>query len=418
MPDSIGKKSFVPGRSYEIELKIKDLDYSNDLINCQIISTINSVYDIVKLELFVDIRDILTGITGEDPFKLIITLIGDVYGSRDEQLELELMYIKSEFEMPVKSMIYKPYQEDRTMFPVFCVARKPYKTMNKTINGIYLGKTLSYIIQDLINSTNTGAKLEIDSDDINNIEINQVLIPPMTLSNSVKYLNKMFGIYNGIFNISCNNDNVVQIKNLTKRLNKNSTFTIYHLASDDSENQTYLEESVKKPNVYYTYDNTNLVNNQNLKSSILSNNIKYIIKPLDTLSYKIEKNLQDIVEKYSLAFSTENNKNIKIDINLDDRIRYFIEHTGYEKEENFIIAELSKSLADLSTMSFRIERNLNLLPLLNVGDCVKFNTKVSEYIELSGKYILKSTVLDFDRSNSNDWQCIGNIQLMRTNKGR
>ena len=415
MPDELGKKSFVPGRSYDIQLFIKDRDYSNDLVKCQIISSVNSIYDIIKLELFIDARDILVDITGEDPLKLLITPIGEVFGDRQEQFEMELMYVKSSFEMPIKQMLYTPYQVDRTTFPVTCIPRKCFQTMTSLVNDIYIGQTIQTVIQDLVDSVGNGATLDIDTDNINTDTIDQILIPPTTLSNAIDYLNKTFGIYDGICQYDCH-DNIVHVRNLTKRMTKESSFTVYQLASDDPDTVNILAESSQKPNVYYTYDQINLTYGGNLKASTLSKNIKHIVKPSDTLYYEIEQDLNDIAEKYGLTYSTQNNKKIQLDSIVDNRTRYYTDSTGYEKEEHFAIANISKMLANITMLDFKLERNLNLLPLIDVGSNVIFNSKISEYVNLTGNYILRSCVINFNRVR--DWEAVSHVYLMRTNKDR
>jgi len=416
MPDNLGHKSFVPSRSYDINLTIKNKDYSNDLVRCDIMASVNSVYDTVKLELFIDPRDIIVGITGEDPLKLTITPIGSVYGDRQEKFEIELMSIKSSFEIPIKSMLYKPYQVDRTVFPIVCVSRKAFQTMTTLVNGVYIGQTIQYVIQDLVSSVGTGATLDMDIDGLNSEKIDQILIPPTTLSNAIDYLNKTFGIYSGILQYDCSYDNVVHVKNLTKMITKESTFTVYQLASDNKENLNILTESSKKSNVYYTYDQINLVYGGNLKASKLSKNIKHIVKPSDTLSYKIEQDIETLAEDYGLSFSTQNNKKIKLDSVINNRTRYYINDTGYEKEEQFAIANIAKLLANITMLDFRLERNLNLLPLLETGNNVKLNSKISEYVNLTGNYILKSSIISFNRIR--DWEAVAKIYLMRTNQNR
>lgn len=416
MPDPIGKKSFVPGRSYDINLTIKDKDYSNDLTKVQIVSSLNSIYDLVKLELLVDPRDILTDITGENSLKLSISLIGELTGQREEKLELELMVLQSSFVIQVKEMLYEPFQLNRVTFPIMCITKKPFKTMTTLVNKIYIGETIKSVIEDLVESTNTGATLKIDEDNLNEEIIDQILIPPVTLSKAIKNLDKIFGIYKGIFNMSCQYDNTVQIRNLTKRLDKEATFTVYQLANDDKENLKYLTETSKKENVYVTYDIINTSYSGNTKASVLSKNLKYIVKPTDTLYHEIDQEFNELSENYGLSFSTQDNKKMQLDSNIDDRTRYYTSHTGYEKTEEFAIANTAKSLANSSTIDFRIERNMNILPLINVGKSVKLNSNISEYINLTGKYILKSTIIDFDRVR--DWEAVARIYLIRTNKDR
>ena len=51
---------------------------------------------------------------------------------------------------------------------------------------------------------------------------------------------------------------------------------------------------------------------------------------------------------------------------------------------------------------------------MNVGEPVKVVTKTLEYVDLSGKYILKSSEINLNRGK--DWQSTARVNLMRTNK--
>ncbi len=45
------KRVLTPTRGYDIQLKIKDLDYTNDLRSVRIVSAINTAYQIVILNI-------------------------------------------------------------------------------------------------------------------------------------------------------------------------------------------------------------------------------------------------------------------------------------------------------------------------------------------------------------------------------
>ena len=408
-----GERQFAQSRTYDLILTIKDQDYSNDLISCQVVSSVNSIYNIVKLELFLDPNDILVDITGEDPLKLSIVQLGEANPSNYDRLDFDLIYIKSGFEMPIRERSENISQKDRTSFVITCVVREAYKTMTTLVNKIYMGKTMQEIIEDLVQN-NTNATLTLDTDNINTEVLDQVLIPPSTLSNSLKYLDNTFGIYKGIANYKCSNDNVVEIRNISKKLNMNQTFTIYQLAID-TDSLNIIEEASTKDNVFYTYDNILVQYSANSKMSILSKNLKHIVKPSDTLSYEIEQDLEEVSKEYGLIYSSRiPDKKIQFDPIIENRTRYYTNHTGYEKDSNFAISNITKATANIMNVSFRVERNMNLLPLVRSGESVKFNTEIQEYVRLAGKYILKSTILVFEKSR--DWEAVAMIYLMRSNK--
>jgi hypothetical protein len=67
------KRVFTPTRGYDIQLKIKELDYTNDLRSVRIVSAINTAYQIVTMSISLDPNDlILEDVMGKEPLKLSI----------------------------------------------------------------------------------------------------------------------------------------------------------------------------------------------------------------------------------------------------------------------------------------------------------------------------------------------------------
>ena len=70
-------KKWTPSTSYEFDLRIANKDYSNDLVSVSIRSAVNTPYQNISLDLFLDSTDILTDeIYGQTPIKLTIKLMG------------------------------------------------------------------------------------------------------------------------------------------------------------------------------------------------------------------------------------------------------------------------------------------------------------------------------------------------------
>lgn len=133
--------------------------------------------------------------------------------------------------------------------------------------------------------------------------------------------------------------------------------------------------------------------------------------PKDQLYYILEKNVKDVSSQYGIIYQ---NKKIDFDDNLSDRQKSFEDPCGYETSDVFAIARISRSVSNLSTVSIDIERNLPILNLMNVGEAVKLNSQIVEYTDLSGKYVLKSSDLGFNKQR--DWQTTCRLDLIRTNQ--
>jgi len=414
---------FSPTRSYDFEMKIKDLDFSNDLTSVKILSSLSTAYQIVLLELLVDPSDlILNDIFGSDPINLHVHLLAqEAFPSGLEEVDLELMYLNSEFKLIEEVSSPTGFQKDRSPVTIATVCRQPFKTMNTLVNEVYAGTTIRQILTDL--ASQVQATIEYDSDHENTETLDQVCIPPTTFYKIIKendpgsddpfdgYLDKNFGLFGGVPGVFCQHDNKVYIKNLTAKMKKNQTFTVHQLVSN-SDNKEIIESSTDGK-TFYTYNLINTDYSGNAKFAVLAPTLRYIGNPRDRLYNIIEQDLEDVCSTYGLICQ---NKTIPIDPNISktSRISYDNSGTGYERSEILYDSKVSRAVADLSTISMDLEWNLPVLNLMNVGEPVKFSTKIVPYIDLTGQYILWSSELNFTKSGG--WESVARINLVRTNK--
>ena len=137
--------------------------------------------------------------------------------------------------------------------------------------------------------------------------------------------------------------------------------------------------------------------------------MKHIVKPKDSFYYTIERDLETVCSSEGLI---SKDSRVHLDDAVTERVRYYTDHTGYEISETFI--DSAKKISSLSLLSLYLERNLNLLNLIKVGETVKFDSKNLNYTDLSGMYILRSSGIVLFRES--DWQTTARIDLIRTNK--
>lgn len=405
------QRTYVPDRKYDFELKIREMDYSDELYQIRIVSSLNSPYQIVSLSLFLDQNDIiLQKIYGGDPLKLKVRLLGDVNRAPLEQTDFELIYLKGKFQVGMKEPVSTGKQVDRTTYTILCVCRQPFKTITTPINEVYLNATISSILQDL--ASKAGATLQLDSEGLNTDTIDQVLVPRTTLYKAIRYLDERFGIFNGASAIFCQHDNKLYIKNLTSKTKTNQAFTVYQLATVDSktDDREIMSKSTDGKN-FYTYDKISAKNSSNVKFSVFANKERYIMTPKDQLYHVLEEDLQSVCEQNGIIYQ---NKNVEFDNILEERERLITDPCAYETSETFAVSKMSKYMANVSSISFSLEKNLPILNLVNVGEAVKLITKTVENTDLSGKYILKTS--DFYFHKDKDWQCTCKLELIRTNQ--
>ena len=428
MPENItpnvdkGGRTFVPTRSYDLKLTIDNLDYTQDIIIVRFVSSLTTAYQSVDFVMEIDPNDIiLQHLYGGSSIKLAITLLREEQYP-GERIDLNLMFTKGDFQLNEKGQITEGQQKDRGFYSISTVVRDSYKIMNTLVNNVFLGTTLGSIIFDL--ATSAGAKkIEVDTDGQNTKKIDQVCVPPTTLYKIIKeynsdatnpfdgFLDQRFGLFDGVPAVFCQYDQTLQIKNLTAKMQKNPAFIIYQIATDmDLNVWDLILDEVSKDNTFYTYDTVNTDYAGNAKFAKVGSTLNHIVKPKDTLSKTITQDLKTVAGNYSIIYK---NKNIDVDP-AAARTRYFIQDTGDETNETIFNSRISRRVADLSTLTINIERNLPVLNLIQVGECVKFKPKTAEYADLEGKYILWSTDIWFRRENN--WKTTAQIKLMRTNK--
>jgi hypothetical protein len=335
------------------------------------------------------------------------------------------MYVSSSFPLTEKSEMSMGSQKDRSPLTIVTVARQPYTIMNSLVNKVFIGSTLSSVISSL--ASDISATVEYDTDGQNKEPIDQLCIPPTTFYKVIKehtrndpdvfdgYLDQRFGLFDGTPGVFCQYDNTVYIKNLTSRLKKAQTFTVYEVASmrDQKEMDRILKESLSG-NVFYTYDTIQTDYSGNAKFAKLATSLRHLVRPNDTISAILAQELEDVAETYSLHYQS---KSISSPLYIDPaitRTRYYNEDTGFNLVPTIFNSRFGRTVADLSTISINLERNLPVLNLINVGECVKFKPKTLEYADFEGKYILWSSVINFVRPAG--WETTATINLVRTNK--
>jgi len=381
----MAERQFSPSRSYEFELKIKGTDYTPDMYAVKIASSVTSPYQVVIMSLHVDQNDIiLDGVYGQDPCKLSVRLLeqqSEVV-MPIEQVDFDLMVVQFDFPLASKDQLSEGKQKDRTPITITTVVRP-------------VGKV--------------GADISYDTDNMNEEKIEQIVIPPTTLYKTIQYLDKTFGLFADVPVYFCDHENKVHIMNISARLKKSQKLTITQLASG-MDSKDIIEKTVDGIN-FYTYDQIETWYKGNATFATLAQKIKHVVKPKDTLSHTVEHTLDGISADHGLIHK---NTKVPVDSNIAERETFYIGHTGYEYTEEFASSMMAKRIASLSTISINLEKNLPILPMISTGEVVKFVTKTSEFVDLSGKYILKSSELMFSRKG--EWDSTAALYLIRTNK--
>ena len=419
------ERVFTPNKTYDLQVKVKDLDYTNDMISVVFSSSLSTAYQVVTLTFNIDPNEVIVeDLFGKDPIKLNITLL------REQQypgprIDIELMYISSSFQLTQKDEMSTQFQKDRTILTIITVVRQAYTIMNTLVNRVFIGTDLSSIISSL--ASDVGTTIDYATDGQNTEAIDQVCIPPTTLYKVIKehtrndpdvfdgYLDQRFGLFDGVPGVFCQYDGKVYVKNLTANLKKSQTFTVYELAhTKDQKMLERIMDEAMDGKTFYTYDTIETDYAGNAKFAKLGTSLKHLVRPSDTLTATISQELETVAKDYSLLFQGQTSApRLYIDSAVN-RTRYYNEDSGFNEIETIFNSRYARTIADLSTISINLERNLPVLSLIEVGECVKFKPMTIEYSDFEGKYILWSSQINFVRPG--DWETTATINLVRTNK--
>lgn len=415
------QKILAPSRAYRMTLKIKGNEYSNDLTNVRLSSSLATGYQIVTLTLKITSQTILLNkLFGQDQILLTISLF-DHSEFMLESMDFDLMMVTSGFDIPVSEKQLTSNQMDRVDFDILTVVRKPFETMTSMVSAVFglnpgpttkwTGpKTIKEMIEAIVSEYASSATLKYDTDNVNVDKILQCCIPPTTLYQAFKYLDDNFGVYNGAPVIFCQYDNTIQVMNLSSRIRKGFDLHVEQLTTSHSDES--VEVSKPKKNYFFTADELECDYIGNSKFGVLGKNIKHIVLPSDELYHIIENDLKDICETYGLI-GQSTGEPAYINTSVTNRTKYYIENNGLDLSESFINSKLSKEISDITRLSFRIERSLQIEKLINIGCVVKLKTKTLEHSDIQGKYILFSSDLTWKKTT--DWETAGHLELIRTN---
>lgn len=424
MPEPIqGTEGGQQPREYDMKLLIDDTDYSLDLLSVRILSSLSTAYQSIFLTILVDPTLVIEkNIFGTSKLKLTVQFIAQYQQPQAlEQTTFDLLYIKSDSYSVQKASNKLMEEQTKVPFNIITVCRQPWISMNRTVNAVVHGVNLKTIISGL--AKDFGVTAIIDEETLNQEVIDQVVIPPTTFYKAIKefrdptdpydgYLDQRFGLYSGVPGVFCNYDNKLYIKNLSARMVKAPAFLLYHLPAG-KDTKDIVEKSLQDfPRIYYTFENIQTDYSGNAKLASLSSLVRHIIKPSNTLFKQKEIDMDDNAQTWSL---TTQKKKLELDSDIKNtKLRYSIDDTGYDDVVTMFQTRGASAFADLTTMSIAVERNLRILDLLNVGECIEYIPFGLEETSVAGKYILWSTDIQFKKAGI--WESSARLNLIRTNR--
>jgi hypothetical protein len=399
-----------PSRTYEFELRIGTRDLTPDLYKVSIVTGIDFPYQTFQLELFLDPSDvILEKIYGQQEITLMAMLYGTSPGIADDLIEFKLMYLTGDLQLQAQNTMQTEVDVSRVPISFTAVPRDSFKIMSNYVNEVYENASIAYVVEDIVSKS--GGLVKYDTTGKNLEVLDQVIVPPTTLYQALKHLNRTFGIFDGWLGLWCSYDKKLYLKNLTNKMKSSHLFTVYQFATNVSNEEIFTSMDEKS---YYTKYDVKSSYSGNSKFAVFAPTMKHIVKPKDKLSHTIELDLEDFSKQYGLISKKNKIFFDNLAISATNRQRIYKDHTGYESSQSFINANMAEEIGDLSEITIQLERFLKLGSLMNVGEGIMFVSKVDDYKDLTGKYILRGSQLDFMKAK--DWESSATLRLMRTNR--
>ena len=410
------KKVLTPFHDYDISLKIKDFELINYTETIRIVTSIVTGYQIFYIRINMDPEDVAKNdFMRSEKLKLSILIKGEG-ASLSQVWNFVLQCVRVDTVFPTtKNKITQDKETVTTPVTLVAIPEKSLKAVNAIVNKIYVNQTPKQIVSDLVSQS--GATLKMDSDNSNSQNIKQCLITPTTVYKAIRLIDDNYGIYDGASNLGfCDHDGNFFIQNITAKIKKGQTFTLYQLASDVN-NEQLVDECIKSDNKFYTYGN--LIPDYSGVTKVLAMAPKnyFIVHPFDDLYAKIEKDVTGLYSSHGLISKNSTYKDYKH----DKRERYIHRHSGFEHDETFMNARIARKLANISSVVVPIEKSLYILKLMKVGECVKVIHQSEMFKQLSGKYILKASDIMLEKLKTmqrggHDWISSTKLVLMRTNQ--
>jgi len=290
------------------------------------------------------------------------------------------------------------------------------KSSTKIVNKVYEKKTLQEIVED--NITNN---LEIVHPFDNTEMIDQVIIPPMSLSRMFNYLDFHFGFYNSDSRIWFTDEKKenggadTKTKIFSPKKFENMGTTHIKLVSpvhgsEDADKQ--VQQSMDNLDKYYVNSqDVDFLDERTSFSVLQPYKLVFIQKPMSYIYKTYETNLKEIGDKTGF---TDAQFNPKVSDFLKKRYDLLINHTGYEETEYPYDRWFSEMYLPQHSIVLSIDGYVNLNNLIP-GYTAEWIPGDVRYKKLQGKYVILNLVTEFGNKDKESWTQKTVIGISRVN---
>jgi len=285
-------------------------------------------------------------------------------------------------------------------------------TVNKLFDETRQLTTLE-VVQEVQNEFISNINPAIQKENENSTPCEQVIVPPMTFVDFLRYMDKNFGLFSGpAFFHTRFEDNTFCLWDLKKALTlQEPSYTVYQLTETGKSLDEKTAETEDDPSKFYTIDiNTWYSGNEDIM--VNSYNTKFNSKPLDDLHIWKNFSMGDIFSSNAVISGGK--------LNVNEIVK---EGTGYENineignfyDDNIYLSRLSRRISSMYEIQFLLHRKLRIIRLARVGVPIEVIPLSTELVNFRGKYIVNTSNIAFELNDTATWECQATIRAFRGN---
>lgn len=404
-------------QNYNIVFTIGEYNFSHAITKIEIGASydIGSVYSVFFIHFRIDSKVLfVTEFYKNEEIRLQISFT-DIEKRIKEVCDFNLIGISMNFDIGMKAGV-KP----ATLLPdhplsqnvrLIAISKKPFVSMTTTVNKLFsykesnipldcVEKLATTFLKDLNGKT-------IDRKNSNNYVIEQLLIPPMTFADGVRFINSKYPLYNGgLPFLFCDVDNNLQIWDITQKIKEREFYKVYYLSKGEKDENAIFKTPGDEMNVFHSSPPQISTNFQSNKQVIRSGYENIIVnKPLDNINEYLNVKIDEVYKDYGLKDNDpENMLTYYKALRYRKSIKQNIPGVDTVLSKTLLNEKIKKSIE----IRLSIIGNAPITKFLQIGVPIYFQTNVIEQVKFNGKYIVGTSYIVFTRIDTSNYR-FGNL---------
>jgi hypothetical protein len=400
---------------YHILFTFGDIDLSMHVDKIDIINSMDTVYPIVIIQFRDDSQQITEEqLYGQQDCKLSIMMTTE---DREilETTELDLLVIKPYVSYGAKADEPENQHPRSDYIKLICIPKKPFETMATTVNFLfpYDQPTLPIdAVEAIVKKFAPDAELDIKKQNHNPDKMYQLIVPPMSFTRSIAYIDYYYSIFKGALFYYCSWNNKFNIWDLSDQINQTEVYTVYFLSEGKKDNEIYKEISENPDTTFYTYTPFKSNYKGNQRKMIDGDTFIGISKPSDSLFHITTNTSKQVFDENAPHDGGEflAHDELKKRVTVANTL-----YTGVEYSDNIVRTRMASKIAKMADFSFQMDRNLMIQNIMEVGIPIMLIPESMKYSAHAGKYIVSESHLRLDRTKQAHFSGLIDIKVVRAN---